>query len=136
MADLAAYAKNNKEVKFFLFNFTDLFGTKLSMQAQGWMLAAFALIGGLLDLPFELYNTFRIEQRFGFNRITPKLFAIDLLKNTLVGALVGLPLAALGMIDLGAVRALWQSPRGLHEQATQLHAALPRNAGAAPPRWS
>ena len=34
------------------------------------LLAAFALIGGVLELPFDLYSTFRIEQRFGFNRMT------------------------------------------------------------------
>ena len=41
-----------------------------NMAYQLALLAAFALIGGVLDLPFELYSTFRIEQRFGFNRMT------------------------------------------------------------------
>ncbi|MCU0964612.1 MAG: M48 family metallopeptidase [Burkholderiaceae bacterium] len=59
------------------------------------LLAAFALIGSALDLPFELYSTFRIEQRFGFNRMTPRLFIADLLKNAAVGALIGLPLAVI-----------------------------------------
>ena len=77
------------------------------MAYQLTLLAAFALVGGLLELPLELYSTFRIEQRFGFNRITPKLFAIDLLKNTLVGALVGLPLAALVLWLMGAAGGFW-----------------------------
>jgi STE24 endopeptidase len=77
------------------------------MAYQLALLAAFALIGGLLDLPFELYNTFRIEQRFGFNRMTPKLFVGDLLKNTAVGALIGLPLAALILWIMGAAGTLW-----------------------------
>ena len=38
------------------------------------LLAAFVLIGSLLELPFELYGTFRIEQRFGFNRMTWRLY--------------------------------------------------------------
>ncbi len=46
------------------------------MAYQLALLAAFALIGALLDLPFELYSTFRIEQRFGFNRMTPRLFVM------------------------------------------------------------
>jgi STE24 endopeptidase len=71
------------------------------------LLAAFALIGSALDLPFELYSTFRIEQRFGFNRITPKLFVADLLKNAAVGALIGLPLAALILWIMGAAGTLW-----------------------------
>ena len=58
------------------------------MAYQLALLAAFALIGGALDLPFELYSTFRIEQRFGFNRMTAKLFIADLLKNSAVGALI------------------------------------------------
>ena len=77
------------------------------MAYQLALLAAFALIGGLLDLPFELYSTFRIEQRFGFNRMTPRLFVIDLLKNTAVGALIGLPLAALILWIMGAAGGLW-----------------------------
>jgi len=71
------------------------------------LLSAFALIGSALDLPFELYSTFRIEQRFGFNRMTPKLFVADLLKNATVGALIGLPLAALILWIMGATGTLW-----------------------------
>jgi STE24 endopeptidase len=77
------------------------------MAYQLVLLGAFAFIGALLDLPFELYSTFRIEQRFGFNRMTPKLFVADLLKNLLVGLLVGLPLAALMLWIMGATGGLW-----------------------------
>jgi STE24 endopeptidase len=65
------------------------------MAYQLALLSAFVLIGTLLDLPFEWWSTFRIEQRFGFNRSTGRLFATDLLKSLLVGAALGLPLAAL-----------------------------------------
>jgi len=78
-----------------------------NMAYQLALLVAFTLIGSLLELPLELYSTFRIEQRFGFNRITPKLFAVDLLKNTVVGALIGLPLAALVLWLMGAAGSLW-----------------------------
>ena len=77
------------------------------MAYQLALLAAFALIGGALDLPFEVYSTFRIEQRFGFNRMTPRLFIADLLKNACVGALIGLPLAALMLWLMGAAGHLW-----------------------------
>jgi STE24 endopeptidase len=77
------------------------------MAYQLALLAAFALIGGLLDLPFELYTTFRIEQRFGFNRMTWKLYLADLLKGVAVGALVGLPIAALILWIMGATGGLW-----------------------------
>jgi STE24 endopeptidase len=78
-----------------------------NMAYQLALLAAFALIGAALDLPFELYSTFRIEQRFGFNRMTPRLWLADLLKNTLVGAAIGLPLAALILWLMGAAGSLW-----------------------------
>jgi STE24 endopeptidase len=71
------------------------------------LLAAFALVGGLLDLPFELYSTFRIEQRFGFNRMTWKLYLADLLKGLAVGTLIGLPIAALILWIMGATGGLW-----------------------------
>lgn len=71
------------------------------------LLAAFAVIGGLLDAPFELYSTFRIEQRFGFNRMTWKLYLADAVKGLLVGALIGLPIAALILWIMGATGSLW-----------------------------
>lgn len=71
------------------------------------LLTCFALIGGLLDLPFELYSTFRIEQRFGFNRMTWRLYVADTVKGVLVGALIGLPVAALMLWIMGATGGLW-----------------------------
>ncbi len=70
------------------------------------LLAVFALIGGVLDAPFEIWNTFRIEQRFGFNRMTWQLYLMDALKGLLVGALIGLPLAAL-VLWLMATAGTW-----------------------------
>jgi STE24 endopeptidase len=57
--------------------------------------AAFALAATLAGLPFEAWRSFRVEARFGFNRMTPALFAADALKGLAVGALLLLPLAAL-----------------------------------------
>ena len=71
------------------------------------LLAAFAVIGGLLDLPFTLYSTFRIEERFGFNKITLRLWLADLVKATLVGAAVGLPIVALILWLMGSAGSLW-----------------------------
>jgi STE24 endopeptidase len=77
------------------------------MAYQLALLAAFALIGGVLELPFELVNVFRIEQRFGFNRMTPRLFATDLLKQLVLGLVIGLPLAALVLWLMGAAGRWW-----------------------------
>ena len=77
------------------------------MAYQLALLAAFAAVGALLDLPFELYSTFRVEQRFGFNRMTWKLYLADALKGAIVGAVIGLPLAALILWIMGATGGLW-----------------------------
>ena len=77
------------------------------MWQQIALLASFALISGLIDLPSSLYQTFVIEQRFGFNQMTLKLWLSDLLKSTLVGVAIGLPLAALILWLMGATGSLW-----------------------------
>jgi STE24 endopeptidase len=77
------------------------------MAYQLSLLACFALIGSLLEMPFDLYSTFRIEQRFGFNRMTWKLYLADMLKGAVVGALIGLPIAALMLWIMGAAGSLW-----------------------------
>ena len=56
------------------------------------LLAAFALISGVIDLPFDYYKQFRLEQRFGFNKMTRGLFFADMVKGALLGAAIGLPL--------------------------------------------
>jgi STE24 endopeptidase len=71
------------------------------------LLACFAVIGGLLDLPFSLYQTFVVEERFGFNKITWKLWLADLAKATLLGAAIGLPIAALILWLMGAAGPWW-----------------------------
>jgi STE24 endopeptidase len=71
------------------------------------LLAAFVLISAALDLPFEWWRTFHIEQRFGFNRSTWKLFVSDMLKSMLVAALLGLPLAALVLWIMATTGGWW-----------------------------
>jgi STE24 endopeptidase len=77
------------------------------MAYQLALLAVFVVIGSLIDLPFEWYSAFRIEQRFGFNRMTMRLWLGDLAKGALVGAVIGLPLAALVLWIMQATGGLW-----------------------------
>jgi STE24 endopeptidase len=77
------------------------------MVQQLALLACFAAIGGLLDLPFTLYQTFVIEERFGFNKTTVALFVSDLVKSTLLGVAIGGPLLALVLWIMQATGALW-----------------------------
>ena len=82
----------------------DRFG---NLAPQLVLLAGFGLISGALDLPFTLYSTFRIEERFGFNKITFKLWLGDLLKSSVVGVVIGLPIAALILWLMGSAGRLW-----------------------------
>ena len=77
------------------------------MLQQLALVGAFALISGLIDLPVSLYQTFVIEERFGFNKMSLKLWLADLLKSTLVGAAIGLPLLAVVLWLMGAAGGLW-----------------------------
>ena len=84
---------------------TELLGGGMWQQLA--LLAGFSLIGGLLELPFSLYQTFRLEERFGFNKMTLRLWIGDALKGMLLGAIIGLPLAALILWLMGAAGASW-----------------------------
>ena len=48
-----------------------------------------ALISDLLGIPFELWDTFRIEEKYGFNKTTPRTFLLDKLKGWLLMAVIG-----------------------------------------------
>ena len=77
------------------------------MAYQLALLAAVTLIGALVEMPLDVWSTFRIEQRFGFNRMTWKLYLLDAAKGALLGATIGLPLAALVLWLMGAAGAWW-----------------------------
>ncbi len=52
------------------------------------------VLSSIIGLPFSIYSTFVIEERFGFNKTTPKTFILDALKGILLGVLLGAPLLA------------------------------------------
>jgi STE24 endopeptidase len=61
----------------------------------------------LIHLPFSIYDTFVIEEKFGFNKTTPKTFVIDQIKGLLLAAVLGLPLAAGILWIFGNVAHAW-----------------------------
>lgn len=61
----------------------------------------------LIHLPFSIYDTFVIEEKFGFNKTTSKTFVIDQIKGLLLAALLGLPLAAGILWIFGNVANAW-----------------------------
>jgi len=72
----------------------------------GVMLSAMVLMS-LLDLPFSLYHTFVVEERFGFNRSTIGVFFGDLLKQGALLLVIGGPLIALALWIMEASGGLW-----------------------------
>jgi STE24 endopeptidase len=82
---------------FGLFGFLDRHIATICVHPIGrglLFMVACAAIASLVDLPFSLYQTFVIERRHGFNRITPRTFILDLVKGWALTALLGLPLIA------------------------------------------
>ncbi|AJX31874.1 M48 family metallopeptidase [Burkholderia oklahomensis] len=71
------------------------------------LVAAVLVISSVVDLPFEYYRQFGIEERFGFNRMTKRLFFADLAKNALLGAALGLPLLFVVLWLMNQAGALW-----------------------------
>ena len=59
------------------------------------VILSLSIIGSLLSLPFSWYSTFTIEEKFGFNKTTPKVFWTDLIKGIVVSLLIGTPLLAM-----------------------------------------
>ncbi|MGB2882500.1 MAG: M48 family metallopeptidase [Rhodoferax sp.] len=91
--------------------------SELNQWLLGWMgqglaqqvtlLGAFVVIGGVLDLPFTLYQTFVIEERFGFNKTSLALWLQDMAKSLLLSALIGLPFVTLVLWMMGATGPWW-----------------------------
>jgi STE24 endopeptidase len=69
---------------------------------------ALALLSALLELPFSVHATFVVEERFGFNRTSPRTFVLDRLKGLALAAALGGPLlAAVLAIFADAGRLAW-----------------------------
>jgi len=71
------------------------------------LVLAFSLVGGLIDLPMSLYQTFVLEQKFGFNKMTWKLWLSDSLKGLVLGLVLGVPLIAMVLWLMHAGGVYW-----------------------------
>lgn len=65
------------------------------------------ILGSLIDLPFSVYQTFVLEQKFGFNQTDVKTFIMDLLKGALLMLVIGLPLIYAIFYLMGAMGEYW-----------------------------
>ena len=61
----------------------------------------------ILNVPFHIYSTFVIEEKFGFNKTTPKTFIIDQIKGLILMAVIGAPILALILWIFNSVENAW-----------------------------
>lgn len=85
--------------------FSGWFGDGLWGQALVLFLTGIVL--SLPGLPFDWWHTFKLEERFGFNKSTKQLWLMDKLKGLMVGFVLGYPLLALLIFLVGAAGPLW-----------------------------
>jgi STE24 endopeptidase len=71
------------------------------------VVASVLLLLQLAGLPFSLWRTFGIEARFGFNRVSPRLYAVDLIKQLLLTVLLGGPLLLATLILMERAGTRW-----------------------------
>jgi len=71
------------------------------------LIASVVVLFALVELPLSIYRTFSIEARYGFNRMTPSLFVVDLAKQALLAAALGIPLLVLVLWLMQKMGALW-----------------------------
>ncbi len=90
--------------------FDQFWRATLGDAGYGYGLALFASVGVagfIVGLPFALYRTFVVEARFGFNKMTPTLYVIDLFKQLLLTVLIGAPLLLAVLWLMGAMGSRW-----------------------------
>ena len=71
------------------------------------LIALVTLLMTAFEMPISLYRTFRIEERFGFNKMTPRMFVVDALKSMAIATLIGFPLAACVLWLMATMGAFW-----------------------------
>ena len=90
--------------------FLDIFVASLTQHdllRQVALLVTVSIVVSLIGMPFSLYRQFRLEERFGFNRMSLRLYFLDTLKSTLIGAAFGLPLIAAVLWLMAQAGSLW-----------------------------
>ncbi len=78
-----------------------------SYVGQMALVAAVLAVSGIVELPLDYYRQFVIEERFGFNRMTKRMFFVDRIKGLLIGALFGIPLLFVVLWLMQQAGSLW-----------------------------
>lgn len=65
------------------------------------------IISSLIDIPFDYYKTFTVDEKFGFNKMTRGMFFSDMLKHTIVGVMLGAPILFAALWLMQGAGAYW-----------------------------
>ncbi|MBY0463888.1 MAG: M48 family metallopeptidase [Burkholderiales bacterium] len=79
----------------------------LGLLQQVALVISFMLLGSLLELPMSWYQTFKLEEQFGFNRTTRRAWILDGLKGAAVGAVIGIPILATVLWLMASAGNIW-----------------------------
>ena len=90
---------------FFFEVFTEWFGYGIWGQALVLILLSFIL--SIPTMPFDWWSTFKVEERFGFNKSTQKLWFMDKIKGIAIGFVISYPLLALLLYLVNAAGLFW-----------------------------
>ena len=74
---------------------------------QVLLMVVLGVMLGVIGMPFSIYRQFGLEAKFGFNRMTPRLFMTDTIKGILVATIIGLPLLTAVLWLMAEAGSLW-----------------------------
>ena len=85
--------------------FNNLINNQLVIGAM--VIISVMLISSLIDLPLNIYKTFNIDERFGFNRMTAQIFILDLIKQSILSIVIGIPILLISLWIISNLGGLW-----------------------------
>ncbi len=85
--------------------FTNLINNELIIGSM--VIISVMLISSLLDLPLSIYKIFNIDERFGFNRMTPQVFISDLVKQSILSLIIGIPILLISLWIISNLGSWW-----------------------------
>ncbi len=65
------------------------------------------IVSSMIDIPFDYYKTFTVDEKFGFNKMTRRMFFSDMVKHTIVGVLLGAPILFAALWLMQGAGAYW-----------------------------
>ena len=85
--------------------FSNLINNELVIGAL--VIISVMLISSIVDLPLSIYKTFNIDERFGFNRMTSQIFLSDLIKQSILSIIIGVPILFISLWIISNLGGLW-----------------------------